>query len=71
MVARIDETNEQIARVSAEQTAGTDAVLADVRGIRETTEGMVRELAASAEMTRRLKQLIDSLEEASRQVRAS
>jgi methyl-accepting chemotaxis protein len=71
MVARIDETNEQIARVSADQTAGTDAVLADVRGIRETTEGMVRELANSADMTRRLKQLIDSLEEASRQVRAS
>lgn len=71
MVARIDETNEQIAQVSAEQTAGTDAVLADVRGIRETTEGMVRELGNSADMTRRLKQLIDSLEEASRQVRAS
>ncbi len=70
MVGRIDDTNEQIARVSADQTAGTDAVLADVRGIRETTENMVRELATSADMTRRLKQLIDSLEEASRQVRA-
>lgn len=69
MVARIDQTNEQIASMSAEQTAGTDTVLADVRGIREITESMVRELAASADMTRRLKQLIDSLEEASRQVR--
>ncbi|MFW5824340.1 MAG: methyl-accepting chemotaxis protein [Marinobacter sp.] len=69
MVSRIDHTNEDIASVSAEQTAGTDRVLADVRGIRETTEAMVRELAASAEMSQRLKRLIDSLEEASRQVR--
>ncbi|MFC4259441.1 methyl-accepting chemotaxis protein [Marinobacter lacisalsi] len=68
MVSRIDHTNAEIASVSAEQTAGTDAVLADVQGIRETTENMVRELAASAEMSRRLKQLIDSLEQASRQV---
>ena len=68
MVSRIDHTNEEIANVSAEQTAGTDAALADVRGIRETTESTVRELAASAEMSRRLKQLIDSLEQVSRQV---
>ena len=69
MVGRIDHTNAEIASVSAEQTAGTDAVLADVQGIRETTENMVRELAATADMSRRLKQLIDSLEQVSRQVR--
>ncbi|SFR74208.1 Methyl-accepting chemotaxis protein [Marinobacter daqiaonensis] len=68
MVGRIDHTNEEIATVSADQTAGTDRVLADVQGIRETTEQMVRELVASAEMSQRLKQLIDSLEQASRQV---
>ena len=68
MVGRIDHTNAEIASVSAEQTAGTDAVLADVQAIRETTETMVRELAASAGMSRRLKQLIDSLEQVSRQV---
>lgn len=69
MVSRIDYTNEEIASVSAEQTAGTDAVLADVQGIRETTENMVRELTDSAEMSKRLKQLIDSLEQVSRQVK--
>lgn len=68
MVGRIDHNNAEIANVSAEQTTGTDAVLADVQAIRETTETMVRELAASAEMSRRLKQLIDSLEQVSRQV---
>ena len=68
MVGRIDQTNAEIASVSAEQTASTDAVRADVQGIRETTETMVRELAASADMSKRLKQLIDSLEQVSRQV---
>lgn len=68
VVSRIDRTNQEIANVSAEQTAGTDDVLANVQGIRETTQNMVTQLAESAEMSRRLKKLIDSLEEASSKV---
>ncbi|PPI82935.1 methyl-accepting chemotaxis protein [Marinobacter maroccanus] len=68
VVSRIDHTNQEIANVSAEQTAGTDDVLANVQGIRETTQNMVTQLSESAEMTRRLKKLIDSLEEASSKV---
>ncbi|WP_372998392.1 methyl-accepting chemotaxis protein [Marinobacter sp.] len=68
VVSRIDHTNQEIANVSAEQTAGTDDVLANVQGIRETTQNMVTQLAESAEMSRRLKRLIDSLEEASSKV---
>lgn len=68
VVSRIDRTNQEIANVSAEQTAGTDDVLANVQGIRETTQNMVTQLAESAEMSRRLKRLIDSLEEASSKV---
>ena len=68
VVSRIDHTNQEIANVSAEQTAGTDDVLANVQGIRETTQSMVTQLAESAEMSRRLKMLIDSLEEASSKV---
>jgi len=68
VVSRIDHTNQEIANVSAEQTAGTDDVLANVQGIRETTQSMVTQLAESAEMSRRLKKLIDSLEEASSKV---
>ncbi|SNC76288.1 Methyl-accepting chemotaxis protein [Marinobacter sp. es.048] len=68
VVSRIDHTNQEIANVSAEQTAGTDDVLANVQGIRETTQNMVTQLAESAEMSRRLKKLIDSLEEASSKV---
>ena len=67
-VSRIDHTNQEIANVSAEQTAGTDDVLANVQGIRETTQNMVTQLAESADMSRRLKKLIDSLEEASSKV---
>ncbi|KEF31162.1 MAG: methyl-accepting chemotaxis protein [Gammaproteobacteria bacterium] len=68
VVSRIDQTNQEIANVSAEQTAGTDDVLANVQGIRETTESMVKQLAESADMSQRLKRLIDSLEEASSKV---
>ncbi|WP_341581411.1 methyl-accepting chemotaxis protein [Marinobacter metalliresistant] len=68
VVSRIDQTNQEIANVSAEQTAGTDGVLANVQGIRETTQNMVIQLAESAEMSKRLKRLIDSLEEASSKV---
>lgn len=68
VVGRIDHTNEEIANLSAEQTAGTDEVLANVQGIRDTTQSMVTQLSESADMTRRLKQLIESLEEAASEV---
>ncbi|UDL04265.1 methyl-accepting chemotaxis protein [Marinobacter sp. CA1] len=68
VVSRIDRTNEEIAAVSAEQTAATDDVLANVEGIRDATENMVVQLADSAEMSQRLKTLIDSLESAANRV---
>lgn len=68
VVSRIDETNEQIANLSANQTAATDDVRANVQGIRDTTQSMVTQLAESADMTQRLKNLIDSLEVASNRV---
>ncbi|AOY88682.1 methyl-accepting chemotaxis protein [Marinobacter salinus] len=68
VVTRIDQTNREIANVSADQTAGTDDALANVQGIRETTQSMVTQLAESADMAQRLKRLIDSLEEASSKV---
>jgi methyl-accepting chemotaxis protein len=68
VVGKIDETNQEIANVSADQTASTDDVLANVQSIRETTQGMVTQLTESAEMSQRLKQLIDSLEEAANRV---
>lgn len=68
VVNRIDHTNEEIASVSAEQTAGTDDVLANVQGIRDATQNMVMQLGESADMSQRLKHLIDSLEEASSKV---
>ncbi|GGX42811.1 methyl-accepting chemotaxis protein [Saccharospirillum salsuginis] len=68
VVSRIADTNESIARVSDEQTGSTDEVLANVQGIRETTQNMVSQLVASAEMSHRLKQLIESLESTSSQV---
>ncbi|MCR8914853.1 methyl-accepting chemotaxis protein [Marinobacter panjinensis] len=68
VVSRIDETNQEIANVSADQTASTDQVLANVQSIRDTTESMVTQLTESADMSKRLKQLIDSLEEASNRV---
>ncbi|MFN2360078.1 MAG: methyl-accepting chemotaxis protein [Marinobacter sp.] len=68
VVSRIDETNQEIANVSADQTASTDDVQANVQSIRDTTESMVTQLTESAAMSKRLKQLIDSLEEASNRV---
>lgn len=68
VVGRIDRTNQEIAGLSADQTDGTDAMLANVQGIRETTQNMVTQLGESADMSRRLKHLIDSLEEASAKV---
>lgn len=69
VVTRIDRTNQEIAGMSAEQTAGTDDVLANVQGIRDTTQSMVTQLSDSAEMTRRLKHLIESLEDAASKVK--
>jgi methyl-accepting chemotaxis protein len=68
VVGRIDETNQEIADVSADQTAATDDVLANVQSIRETTQSMVTQLTESADMSQRLKQLINSLEQASNRV---
>ncbi|WP_420390645.1 methyl-accepting chemotaxis protein [Marinobacter sp.] len=68
VVGRINETNQEIANVSAEQTGSTDDVLTNVQSIRETTQSMVTQLTESADMSRRLKDLIDSLEQASNRV---
>jgi len=68
VVGRIDRTNQEIADMSAAQTADTDQVLANVQDIRETTRNMVVQLSESADMTQRLEQLIRSLEEASAKV---
>ena len=68
VVSRIDEINQQIAGVSARQTSSTDQVLANVHGIRDTTQSMVAQLTESADMAQRLKDLIDSLEQASQKV---
>lgn len=68
VVGRIDTTNEQIAAVSADQTASTDEVIANVQSIRDATQNMVGQLADSASMSQRLKELIDSLEDAANRV---
>jgi len=68
VISRIHQTNQEIASMSALQTEGTDEVLANIQGIRETTQNMVSQLSESADMTRRLELLIDSLEDASAQV---
>ncbi|KPQ28271.1 MAG: Methyl-accepting chemotaxis protein [Marinobacter excellens HL-55] len=68
VVSRIDRTNQEIADMSAQQTAGTDDVLANVQGIRDTTQNMVTQLSDSAEMSKRLKHLIESLEQAASKV---
>jgi len=68
VVGRINRTNQEIANLSSEQTSGTDEVLANIQGIRETTQSMVTELSESADMARRLKQLIESLDNASSKV---
>ena len=68
VVSRINSTNQEIANLSSEQTSGTDEVLANIHGIRETTQNMVTQLAESAEMSKRLKGLTESLENASSKV---
>ncbi|WP_228160645.1 MULTISPECIES: methyl-accepting chemotaxis protein [Marinobacter] len=68
MVLRIDDSNQEIADVSAQQTAGTDAVQTDMQSIRETTQAMVSQLVDSANMSQRLRALIRELEGAAAQV---
>jgi len=68
VVGRINHTNQEIANLSSEQTSGTDEVLANIQGIRDTTQSMVTELSESAEMSKRLKGLIESLENAATKV---
>ncbi|ROU01411.1 methyl-accepting chemotaxis protein [Marinobacter sp. R17] len=68
MVLRIDDTNQDIADVSAQQTSATDEVQQNVQCIRETTQAMVNQLVESADMSRRLRELIRELESAAAQV---
>lgn len=68
MVLRIDDTNQDIADVSAQQTSATDEVQQNVQSIRETTQAMVDQLVESANMSRRLRELIRELEGAAAQV---
>lgn len=68
MVLRIDDTNQDIADVSAQQTSTTDEVQQNVQSIRETTQAMVNQLVESADMSRRLRELIRELESAAAQV---
>ena len=68
VVARINQANQGIADQSADQTAATDQVLENVQGIRDTTQNMVAELAATAKMAHRLQGLILGLEKAAAQV---
>lgn len=68
MVTRIDETNQDIADVSADQTASTDEVQQNLQSIRETTQAMVDQLVDSADMGQRLRQLIRELETAASKV---
>ncbi|MHA7879828.1 MAG: methyl-accepting chemotaxis protein [Saccharospirillum sp.] len=68
VVSRIHETNEQIARVSDEQSSASDQALQSIQGIREATATMVSQLVASADMSRRLQALIQDLERAAADV---
>jgi methyl-accepting chemotaxis protein len=68
VVSRIYETNEQIARVSDEQSSASDQALQSIQGIREATATMVSQLVASADMSRRLQALIQDLERAAAEV---
>ncbi len=69
-IQQINHANADIARVSAEHTAGTDEVLHSVESIREATRGMLERLQSNIEMGRRLRQLIGELESASARVSA-
>ncbi|MFE8071091.1 methyl-accepting chemotaxis protein [Marinobacteraceae bacterium S3BR75-40.1] len=68
LVQRIDQANQDIADVSGRQTAATDEVQDNIRGIRETTQSMLAQMVASAEMGERLNALIQELDSASSQV---
>ncbi|MGP4844453.1 methyl-accepting chemotaxis protein [Marinobacter sp. 1Y8] len=68
VVQQIDDTNQDIARVSADQTAATDDVQQDIQSIRETTQSMVDQLVDSASMSQRLQALIAELEAVAAQV---
>lgn len=69
LIEQIARANEDIAKTSAEQTKSTDQVLNDVRIIRETTQNMANQLADTADMSRRLKKTIESLEDAASKVK--
>lgn len=69
LVEDIAKTNENIASTSADHTHSTDAVLANVHAIRDTTKNLADQLVNTAEMSQRLKKLIGSLEEAAMKVK--
>lgn len=64
----INDTNREIAEVSAEHTASTDMIQDSMQSVRDTTQSMVQQLASHAEMGQRLRALIRELENASAQV---
>lgn len=64
LIKQIAATNADIAQTSAHQTASTDTVLANVHNIRSATKNMADQLVNSAEMSQRLKTLVESLERA-------
>jgi methyl-accepting chemotaxis protein len=68
LVEEIAKANENIASTSADHTHSTDAVLANVHAIRDTTQNLADQLVNTAEMSQRLKKLIGSLEEAAMKV---
>jgi methyl-accepting chemotaxis protein len=68
LVEDIAKTNENIANTSADHTQSTDAVLANVHAICDTTKNLADQLVNTAEMSQRLKALIESLENAAKKV---
>ncbi|WP_166251739.1 methyl-accepting chemotaxis protein [Marinobacter salicampi] len=69
LVTRISDSNDEIASVSARQTAGTEDTRTNLQSIRSTTQEMVTQLGDSVAMGQRLRQLIQELELAARKVR--
>jgi methyl-accepting chemotaxis protein len=69
LVDKIARTNEEIAKTSAEHTHSNENVLNNVRTIRDTTQSMMSHLVSSADMSQRLKKLVDTLEATASQVR--
>lgn len=63
-VEEIAKTNKNIANTSADHTHSTDSALANVHAIRDTTQNLADQLVNTAEMSQRLKKLIESLEDA-------